>query len=113
MGDQLVTVRGRKVKPLLRARPVRAIPKSTPILNPPLHCGSRFLCTAFGGISSMEAALAPRTTLFFLVESCIDKGPFWTFKTATLFGKRKEFGAGKALSCWEPIWLRRRLSVQQ
>jgi hypothetical protein len=44
-------------KPLLRARPVRDIPKSTPRLNPPLHLGSLFRRRALGGSSFTEIAL--------------------------------------------------------
>ena len=50
-------MRGRTEKPLLRARPVRDNPKSTPTLNPPLQLESRFRRRAFGGSSSMETAL--------------------------------------------------------
>jgi len=48
------TVRGRTVKPLLRATPERDSPKSTPRLNPPLHSGSFFRRRALGGISWMD-----------------------------------------------------------
>lgn len=51
-----VTVKGRKLKPLLIARPVRASPKSTPRLKPPLHVESRFRRMAFGRISSTDNA---------------------------------------------------------
>lgn len=60
-------MRGRKLNPLLRARPVRDIPKSTPTLNPPLQLGSRFRRRAFGGISSVEIALIRGPFLLFLV----------------------------------------------
>jgi len=52
-----VTVKGRKVKPLLRAMPVRAIPKSTPREKPPLQFASFFLRSAFGGSSSKVNAV--------------------------------------------------------
>lgn len=52
----VVTVKGRKLKPLLMARPVRASPKSTPRLKPPLHVESRFRRMAFGRISSTDNA---------------------------------------------------------
>lgn len=48
------TVRGRTVKPLLRATPERDSPRSTPRLNPPLHSGSFFRRRALGGISGMD-----------------------------------------------------------
>lgn len=52
----LITVRGRTEKPLLRARPVRDSPKSTPRLNPHLQCGSFFRRRTFGGNSSASEA---------------------------------------------------------
>ena len=53
----MITDRGRTEKPLLRARPVRDIPKSTPRLNPPVQCGLCFRRRAFGRISFKDTAL--------------------------------------------------------
>ena len=51
-------LRGRIEKPLLSARPVRDIPKSTPRLNPPLQLGSLFRRRALGGSCCREIALS-------------------------------------------------------
>lgn len=53
----VITDRGRTEKPLLRARPVRDIPKSTPRLNPPVQCGLYCRRRAFGRISFEDTAL--------------------------------------------------------
>lgn len=47
-----ITAKGRTVKPLLMATPVRASPKSTPRLKPPRHDELRCRRMAFGGICS-------------------------------------------------------------
>jgi len=44
-------------KPLLRASPVRDVPRSTPRLKPPLHCGSSLRRRALGGSSTEEIAV--------------------------------------------------------
>lgn len=51
--EKKITVRGRMEKPLLRASPVREVPRSTPRLKPPLQWGSSLRRRALGG-SSME-----------------------------------------------------------
>lgn len=63
-----ITVSGRTQKPLLRARPVRDNPKSTPRLNPPLHSESFFRLVAFGSNSSTDdnaPILGPKLRVLF------------------------------------------------
>lgn len=87
-------------KPLLRATPVRDIPKSTPRLNPPLHFGSFFRRRALGGSSPKEIALV------LAEDKGRETGALVSFGKVRFVGGKNcgeptnELCAGEGRSCW-------------
>lgn len=97
----MLTVKGRIEKPLLSARPVRAIPKSTPREKkpPPLHCGSLFLRSAFGGSSSKDSVAFTKDEFFVTFEGGQQRKSLWGVVT----------GGGSSSSCCVHIGKREKM----